>query len=57
MPAKSSSPYNPLLQPLRPSVLHVDRMINQIVEDEEIKRIRSAGGRLPMLASADWVRM
>jgi ABC-type branched-subunit amino acid transport system ATPase component len=28
----------------------IDRMIGQIVEEEEIDRIRSAGGRLPMLA-------
>ncbi|MGH2728985.1 MAG: MFS transporter, partial [Actinomycetota bacterium] len=28
----------------------LDRMINQVVEDEEIARIQSAGGHLPMLA-------
>jgi ABC-type branched-subunit amino acid transport system ATPase component/sugar phosphate permease len=28
----------------------LDRMIDEVLEDEEIKRIKSAGGRLPMLA-------
>lgn len=28
----------------------IDRLINQVVEEEEIDRIRSAGGHLPMLA-------
>jgi ABC-type branched-subunit amino acid transport system ATPase component/MFS family permease len=28
----------------------LDRMIDEVIEDEEIKRIRSAGGHLPMLA-------
>ena len=28
----------------------IDRMINQVVEEEEIRRIHAGGGRLPMLA-------
>ncbi|HVA61550.1 MAG TPA: MFS transporter [Mycobacteriales bacterium] len=28
----------------------LDRMIDEVIEDEEIKRIRTAGGHLPMLA-------
>ena len=28
----------------------LDRMIEEVIEDEEIRRIRSSGGRLPMLA-------
>jgi ABC-type branched-subunit amino acid transport system ATPase component/sugar phosphate permease len=28
----------------------LDRMIDEVLEDEEIKRIKSSGGRLPMLA-------
>ena len=30
--------------------LDIDRLIGQVVEEEEIERIRSTGGRLPMLA-------
>ena len=29
----------------------LDRMIDEVLEDEEIRRIRSSGGRLPMLSS------
>jgi ABC-type branched-subunit amino acid transport system ATPase component len=29
----------------------LDRMIDEVIEDEEIRRITSSGGRLPMLAS------
>ena len=33
-----------------PGAQLVDRMIDEILEDEEITRIKSSGGHLPMLA-------